>query len=60
MKTCINHPDRETRFVCMKYGIYMCEVHDDPETPIRVFVCGIIDKKVKKPKTSTSATVKPA
>lgn len=25
-------------------GIYMCEVHDDPETPIRVFVCGIIDE----------------
>ena len=24
-------------------GIYMCDVHDDPETPIRVFVCGIID-----------------
>lgn len=25
MGKCINHPDRETNYVCMKHGIYMCE-----------------------------------
>jgi len=25
MGKCINHPDRETSFLCSKHGIYMCE-----------------------------------
>ncbi|OQX26462.1 MAG: hypothetical protein BWK80_10320 [Desulfobacteraceae bacterium IS3] len=25
MEKCINHPDRETSFSCMKHSIYMCE-----------------------------------
>lgn len=25
MENCINHPDRETRYVCMKHEIYLCE-----------------------------------
>ena len=25
MKPCINHPDRQTSYVCMKHEIYMCE-----------------------------------
>jgi hypothetical protein len=25
MEHCINHPDKETRFVCLKHNIYMCE-----------------------------------
>ena len=25
MGKCINHPDRETNFMCMKHNIYMCE-----------------------------------
>lgn len=25
MGKCIHHPDRETNFMCQKYGIYMCE-----------------------------------
>ncbi len=25
MGRCINHPDRETRFMCMKHNIYLCE-----------------------------------
>ena len=25
MPTCINHPDRETRFHCSKHDIYLCE-----------------------------------
>ncbi len=25
MGTCINHPDRETSYLCSKYNIYMCE-----------------------------------
>lgn len=25
MKPCINHPDKETSYVCMKHDIYMCE-----------------------------------
>ena len=25
MEYCINHPDRETSFVCLKHNIYMCE-----------------------------------
>ncbi len=25
MGKCVNHPDRETRFFCMKYQLYMCE-----------------------------------
>ncbi|OQX24690.1 MAG: hypothetical protein BWK80_19465 [Desulfobacteraceae bacterium IS3] len=25
MGKCINHPDRETSFICMKHEIYMCE-----------------------------------
>ena len=25
MKPCVNHPDRETSYVCMKHEIYMCE-----------------------------------
>ncbi|MCD6584644.1 MAG: hypothetical protein J7K96_02670 [Desulfobacteraceae bacterium] len=34
MGKCINHPDRETNFMCMKHNIYMCEecmVCRDPE-----------------------------
>ena len=25
MSCCINHPDRETSYICEKYNIYMCE-----------------------------------
>jgi hypothetical protein len=25
MGKCVNHPDRETSFLCSKYNIYMCE-----------------------------------
>ena len=25
MNRCINHPDRETNYICMKYNIYLCE-----------------------------------
>ena len=25
MGTCINHPERETRYMCMKHNIYLCE-----------------------------------
>ena len=25
MSVCVNHPDIETRFACMKHEIYMCE-----------------------------------
>ena len=25
MGYCVNHPDRETSYHCMKYDIYMCE-----------------------------------
>lgn len=25
MGTCINHPDRETAYICMKHQIYLCE-----------------------------------
>jgi len=25
MGTCVNHPDRETGFLCMKHEVYMCE-----------------------------------
>ncbi len=25
MGKCINHPERETSFLCSKYNIYMCE-----------------------------------
>ncbi len=25
MGYCINHPDRETSFLCMKHNIYMCK-----------------------------------
>lgn len=25
MEHCINHPDREARFACLKHHIYMCE-----------------------------------
>lgn len=25
MGTCINHPDRETSYLCSKHGIYLCE-----------------------------------
>ncbi len=25
MATCVNHPDRETRFMCMKHGTHLCE-----------------------------------
>ena len=25
MGTCLNHPDRETSFMCSKHGIYLCE-----------------------------------
>ena len=25
MGECVNHPERETRFMCMKHGVYMCE-----------------------------------
>ena len=25
MGRCIHHPDRETRFLCMKHQIYLCE-----------------------------------
>jgi hypothetical protein len=25
MGFCTNHPDRETRFQCMKHGTYLCE-----------------------------------
>ena len=25
MEKCINHPDRETSYLCMKHNIYMCE-----------------------------------
>lgn len=25
MGACINHPDRETRFICSKHQIYLCE-----------------------------------
>ncbi|MEA3280591.1 MAG: hypothetical protein U9Q38_08345 [Thermodesulfobacteriota bacterium] len=25
MGKCINHPDRETDFICMKHNIYLCE-----------------------------------
>lgn len=25
MGRCVNHPERETNYVCSKHGIYMCE-----------------------------------
>ena len=25
MGTCINHPERETPYICMKHQIYLCE-----------------------------------
>jgi len=25
MGKCVNHPDRETSYMCMKHGIYLCE-----------------------------------
>ena len=25
MEACVNHPDRETNFQCMKHNVYMCE-----------------------------------
>jgi len=25
MATCINHPDRETNYICLKQNIYLCE-----------------------------------
>ena len=25
MATCSNHPDRETRFLCSKHSVYLCE-----------------------------------
>jgi len=25
MEKCVNHPDRETNYLCMKHNIYMCE-----------------------------------
>ncbi|RJP81379.1 MAG: hypothetical protein C4522_05690 [Desulfobacteraceae bacterium] len=25
MGKCINHPDRETSLLCMKYNLYLCE-----------------------------------
>ncbi len=25
MGKCINHPDRETSYLCMKYNTYLCE-----------------------------------
>ena len=25
LKPCVNHPDRETSYVCLKHDIYMCE-----------------------------------
>lgn len=25
MGKCINHPDRETRYECMKYNVFMCD-----------------------------------
>ena len=25
MTVCVNHPEKETRFACMKHDIYMCE-----------------------------------
>lgn len=34
MKPCVNHPDKETGYACMKHDIYMCEkclVCRDPE-----------------------------
>ena len=34
MGKCINHPDRETRFFCMKHQLYLCEeclVCKDPQ-----------------------------
>jgi len=25
MEHCVNHPDRQTSYMCMKHNIYMCE-----------------------------------
>ena len=25
MGRCINHPDRETSYICLKHGIYLCD-----------------------------------
>lgn len=25
MQKCVNHPDRETSFICLKHEVYMCE-----------------------------------
>ncbi len=25
MGKCVNHPDRETNYLCMKHNVYMCE-----------------------------------
>ncbi|MEW5908347.1 MAG: hypothetical protein AB1659_00945 [Thermodesulfobacteriota bacterium] len=25
MESCINHPDRKTRFLCLKHQLYLCE-----------------------------------
>ncbi len=25
MGTCVNHPDRETNYLCLKHNIYLCE-----------------------------------
>ncbi len=25
MRTCTNHPDRQTSYLCMKHNIYLCE-----------------------------------
>ncbi|MDO9565442.1 MAG: hypothetical protein Q7J15_01665 [Candidatus Desulfaltia sp.] len=35
MAKCVNHPDMETEFICMKYNVYLCEKClkcSDPET----------------------------
>jgi hypothetical protein len=34
MGTCVNHPDRETSFICLKQNVYLCEeclACSDPE-----------------------------
>ncbi len=34
MPTCVNHPDRETNYICLKHNVYLCEecmACSDPE-----------------------------
>jgi hypothetical protein len=33
MGSCINHPERETSYLCMKHNLYLCKTASTAATP---------------------------